>query len=550
MTRPAWAQGRNYDVNLLAVTLASPGFILGDAVLGESELGDRGTDEPFEADFTSITIDEPTTVENGLFVHREVASCRLSATVPTMTALRGRWIKLAYDGAQLFAGRVTRGEWTESVDVAREFLPGNTATKTYRVSLAASNGEEVLASTAAQITGESWETAFDFTAERVENLTGYPVTLREAAVDLPLSMWNAGFDTLDPALSLPYTSRAYLPGDRQSLLDALRIEAKCSGNVLIYQPRADEKVILQPVNRWLAGDTEDDALLFTDASIASPSTDPGDEFLTTDSRVSYSGRQVSEDPAMFTNSVVLKFSRYDPMADPTEYTFGPYRANGANPQDVVVDLGLIILNTIDAGDVYRFARSVVQTLPVKRNAAPFASGVATPLQSTRQLEGTVPGMALMASDGETKRVAVLGRTHSITPDRWLVSYELGPEHLLTRTSDIESAPAVVGAVTTSPGLVFFHWTVPDLPTDVQMYERVFSSSTIFNGHWVTSDQSEFGTPFPPVAPAPGTPKTIQVSGGISGSAYFVQYTSNPAIGTDNPNDLWREGQIAFLGIIP
>lgn len=544
--RAAWAQGRNYDVSLLTVSLATPGFILGEAVLGESVLGDRGTDVPFDADFTSITIDEPTTVEDGLFVHREVATLKLSATLPDMVALRGRWLTLAYDGRTLFAGRVARAEWTESVDVDREYLPGNTAIKTCRVSLAASNGEEVLASTAAQISGETWELAYTTRVERVENLTGYPVTVRDAAADLPLNTFNAGWD--DATASL-----AYQPGDRQTLLDALRLEAKLGGDVVIYQPRADEQVILQPVNRWLTGDEQDEALLFTDQAITSPITDAGDDFLTTDQRVSYSRRQVSEDPSLFTNSVVLKFSWYlGEGVDPAEYTFGPYRANGANPQDVEVDLGMVNLNTIGGDEeAYKLARAVVQTLPIKANPSPFTSALEMPLQSTRQLEGTVPGMAVLGHDGDEERVAVLGRTHTITPDRWLVSYTTGPEHLLTRTSDREPAPALVGAPTAGSPITF-HWTVPDLPTDKTFYEFVLTWDSA-SLTWYTSDQSRFDISFggsqAPALPS-GTARSLVPTGGISGTAYYVAYTSNPTAGTDNPNDLWREGQIAFLGQIP
>jgi hypothetical protein len=550
--RAAWAQGRNYDVDLLTISLATPGFILGEAILGTSLLGDRGTDVPFDPDFTSIQIDEPTTVEDGLFVHREVATCKLTATLPEMIELRGRWLTLAYDGVQLFAGRVARAEWTETVDVARDFLPGNTSTKTYRVSLAASNGEEVLAGSAAQITGAGWETASQSREELIENLTGYPVLRVPGSDDLPLDMSNQGWDVEDPS----YASIAYEPGERQSLLDALRMQAKVGGDVVIYQPRADDQVILQKVNKWLSnsiGTKQDTALTFTDAAITSPTTDPGDDFLTTDKRVSYTERQVSEDPALFTNSVVLKFTWFgtdDGSGNPYEFTFGPYRANDANPQDVEVDLGKINLNVAyNAAWAYRFARAVVQTLPIKANSAPYTSSLDGPLQSTKQLEGTVPGMAMLEHDGESERVAILGRTHTITPDRWMVSYECGPGHLLTRTSDREPAPGIRGT-TSIPGdfgaPITWHWTVPDLPTDVTFYERIIKNP----GQWYTSDQSSYDQTVDRGPQVSGAARSFSPAGGVSGTSYAVQYTSNPAPGTDNPNDLWREGQVLWLGTQP
>lgn len=548
MTREAWARGRNYDVDLLTFSTATPGFILGEAVIGESLLGDRGTDVEVDMDFTSITVSEPTTVEDGLFVHREVSFCNITATLPSLLTLRGRWVRVAYDGSDLFEGRVSRAEWTETVSVGEDYQPGNNDSKTYRLQLTATTGEEVLATAAARITGSNTIPESVSLIQRVQNLTGYTVDVFGAAEDLPLATWNQDWGT-----DFGGTEAAWLLYDNDNpmkLLDALRREARAGGFTVRYSPRASSQVALFPVNRWLVGDTESEALVFTDEVIDSPATNPGDEFLTADRRVSYSARQISEDPAMFTDSAKVLFQiRTDTPGEFIESTHGPYRANDAAPQDQAVDYGQIAFNGALGDQPYRLARAIAQTLPLKRSPQPFPSAVATPMQSVQQIEGVVPGMALMTSDGVTQRVAVLARTHSITPDKWLVSYQLGPEHLLTRTSDREPAPALVQAPVVAAGVsTTFRWTVPDLPSDVTWFEVVFKGSTSVDG---VSLYTSTATSYPPArvepAPAAGTARTYVKTGGTPGDYWYVAYTTNSEPSTGASSDVWREGQPAILG---
>lgn len=548
--RDAWAHGRNYDPNLLTLSTRTGGFILGEAILGVSKLGEASTVVPIEVDFTSITINEPCTVDDGMFVQREVATCSLSATLPDKVALRGEWIQVAYDGITLFEGRVSRAEWTESVDVDRPWLPGNTQYKTYRVSLSATTGEEVLASTVAQLLGPDWVTLDVAISDRVAVLTGYPVVVLPAAVDLPLSMWNQDWEPGTVQRShLVYDNTA-----RVSLLEALRREARAGGYVVDYQPRVDQTVYLRPVNRWLTGTTYATALVFTDEAITAPATDPGDAYLTTDPRVSYTVRGISEDPSMFPNSVIIQY-QIDPDLDGnwTDLSFGPYRTTDANPQDVVVDYGRVKLGTARATGAYDLARSIVQTFPIKRAPVPYPSGLEAPLQSTQQLQGRVPGMAVMQADGGEEYVAVIGRTHSIQPDRWLVSYTFGPPHLLTRTSDRDPGPAIATAPTVVPGVsTTFHWTVPDLPTDVAWFEVVFkaasSAGSAESAYWYTSTTTQFTPYLIKTADPPGTARSYTWTGGTSGDWFYVAYTSNVnANWTDTSSDVWREGQPAVLG---
>jgi hypothetical protein len=550
VTRPAWQRGRNYDVDLLTFSTATPGFILGEAIIGTSLLGDRGTSVEQDADFTSITVDEPTTVDDGMFVHREVAVCTMTATLPERVALRGQWIELAYDGHQLFEGRVSRAEWTETVDVGNDHKPGNSDSKTYRVQLTATTGEEKLATTTAQLLGPDWEILDVSVSDRVEVLTGYPVTVLPAAVDLPLSIWNQDWETG----TVQRSHLVYDNADRMTLLDALRRECRAGGYVILYQPRATDQVVLLPVNRWLTGSTAADALAFTDEVITAPTTHVGDEFLTTDRRVSYTARQVSEDPSLFTNSVILNY-QIDPDLDGnwTELTYGPYPLAVADAQQVVVDYGRVKQGAFRSTGPYDLARAIVQTFPVKQKAVPYPSALAAPMQSVQQIDGTVPGMALMTSDGSTEQVAVLGRTHQITPSKWLVSYKFGPPHLLTRTSDYDPGPAIATAPTVVPGVsTTFHWTVPDLPTDAAWFEVVFKAASGAGSadaaFWYTSTTTQF-TPYQiKTADPPGTVRSYTWTGGTSGDWFYVAYTTNVnANWTDVSSDVWREGQPAILG---
>lgn len=549
MTREAWARGRNYDVDLLRITWATPGFILGEAIIGESLLGDRGTDIDLELDFTSITINEPTTVQNGLFVHREMASCTVTATLPEMVEFEGRFMRIEYDGIELFAGRVTEPVWTETVDVDRGYLPGNTPVKTYRVTLPILTGEEVLATASAQLDRYAWWDLSGGIVDRVELLTGYPVTVLPAADDLPLAIWNQDWD--DEHGPTVWALLVYDDTNRQSMLETLRREAAAGGYVVRYQPRADDQVVLQPVNRWLSGDNAAEALLFSDEDLGPLAVDSGDAFLTVDRRVSYTSRQISRDKSLFTDSISVRFETDDSGSNTwTEFTYGPMRVNDAAPEDLVVDYGRVKFGSSETSKEYRLARAIAQTLPLKRRSAAFTSTLTTPLQSTKQLEGTVPGMALLTSDEVTTRVAVLGRTHTITPDRWLVGYTMGPEHLLTRTSDREPAPALVDSPVVAAGVsTTFRWTVPDLPTDVSWYEVVFKSPTNLDGvRWYTSTVTEYAPTRVEPAPAAGTARTYVKTGGVSGDYWFVAYTSNPDPGTTNTGSVvWREGQPAVLG---
>jgi hypothetical protein len=541
--RGAWAHGANYDRSQLEFYTADPGFIIGESLLGVDPLGGAGDDELMPADFTSLSISSPTTVEDGLFVHREVETCQLSATLPDQVALQGRWVVVNYAGTELYRGRVAEVSWDEQVEVDAAYKPGNTAVKTYRVALLATSGEEKLQGMATP----GQEFTSETLAQRIASWTSLTVTTQTPASDIPVNWMNAGWDTA-------IVRKIYRATDRVgSLLDTLRAEARLRNMTFKYQPLFTQQFILKPNNQWLVG-TGATSLCFTDdpAHALGQATDPGDAYSHIGRYVGYSRRQIGQDSSLFTNAVTVTWGQYDvespPVDDqPVPVSFGPYRASGANARDAVVDLGTIDVASAGGQNPYRLSRAVAGILPLQAKSRLFTKSVDTPLQSIQQLQGTIPGMALLESDGELERVAVLGREHVVTPDKWLIKYTLGPKHLLDRSSDFDPGTPQALPLAAGPGggQTTFQWYVPDYPTDVTIYEVHYVEPAASN-ILVTSDQTLIGTSTYFVAPAPGTLKTIISSGG-SGNDHWVLYTSNPAVATDNPSAAWREGQPAFLG---
>jgi hypothetical protein len=541
--RPAWRGRRNYDATKLLLFTADPGFVIGQSLIGVDPLGGAGSDVVLPATFTGISINSPTTVEDGLFVHREVETCTLSATLPEKVSLRNQWVVIKYGSTEVYRGRVADVQWSESVEVAAAYKPGNTAVKTYRVALTATNDEDQLAgiSTPPKVfTGETL-------AQRIASWTGLTVTTQSPAVDIPVGWQNAGWDTST-------IRRIYRATDQLgSLLDTIRAEAKLRNYTFLYQPLFTQQFILKPNNQWLTG-TGATALTFSDdpGHVMTQPLDPADKFTHLGRYIGYTARTIGMDVGLFTNAAKIRYGQYDvesPPGDgqPVETVYGPYRASGASARDTVVDLGTLDV-AAPGSNPYWLSRAAAQVLPLKANPVPFTKDVTAPLQSVQQLQGTVPGMALLEADGTVERVAVLGRQHDITPDRWMVRYALGPPHLLDRTGDFDPATPEVHTAVAGPGggQTTFEWIVPPYPTDAVIYEVVFTASDL--QRLITSDQSLIGVTDYPIAPAPGTVRQLFASG-AAGTGYWVLYTSNTTPGTVNPSAVWREGAPAYLGAL-
>lgn len=547
MTRPAWAHGRNFDPNNLRFYTASRGFIIGESLIGVDPLGGAGADVELDVDFTSLQISSPTTVEQGLFVHREVETCTLTATLPAKLDLEGEWLIVEYYFHEVYRGRITDATWTETVEVDAAYKPGNTATRTHRVALTATNGEETLATTPTP--------ARDFLAgetlvQRIAAWTGMSVAVSSPASDMTVGWPNAGWDT-------GYVKKVYRETDQLgSLLDTLRDETKLRNMTFVYSPTAAQPITLRSNAVWLVGTSAATALTFTDdpAHTEGQLTEPDDEYVHLGRYVSFTSRTVGKDPSLFTNQAQVIWGQYDvesPPVDgqPVQNTSAIYRASGANSVGEVVDLGVIDLQN-GVQNPYRLARAVIGSLPLKGLPGRFTSRLVAPLQSVQQLMARVPGMALVEVDGVLERVAVLGQDHIVTPDQWIVSYTMGPPHLLDRVGDFDPGTANPNPQVAGPGggQTTLSWTVPAYPTDATIYEVFYSTTSDLR--LITSDQTALGVSAYPVAPAAGTTSSRIVSGAPSGTRYWVLYTSNPAVGTDNPSTTWREGQPVQVGQIP
>jgi len=547
--RPAWyGHGRNFDPANLRFYTASRGFIIGESIIGVDPLGGAGPDVELAADFTSLQISSPTIVEDGLFVHREAQTVTLTATLPEVVDLEGEWLIVEYYFNEVYRGRISDATWTETVEADAEYKPGNTATKTHRVSLTATNGEETLASTPTPprdfLAGETL-------VQRIASWTGMSVSVNVPQSDMTVGWENAGWDTA-------YVKTVYRETDEpRSLLETLRHETKLRNMTFIYSPTAASPIELRASASWLVGTSADTALTFTDdpAHIAGQTTEPGDAYVHLGRYVSFTSRTVSKDPALFTNQVQVIWDQYDVESPPVGGTpvanaSAVYRASGANTAGHVVDLGVIDLQN-GVQNPYRLARAVVGTLPLKGLPGRFTSRLTAPLQSIKQIQArVVPGMAMIEVDGVLERVAVLGMDHMVTPTQWLITYTLGPPHLLDRVGDFdpgtpEPLPQVAGP---GGGQTTLSWVVPAYPSDATIYEVFYSTTSDLK--LITSDQAVLGVSDYPVAPAAGTTSSRIVSGAPSGTRYWVLYTSNPAVATDNPSTTWREGQPVQVGLIP
>lgn len=534
--KPAWqGTGRNYDATKLTFWSAEPGFILGESKLGESKLGYDGALTEIAGEFTSFTIDDPTTVEDGLFVHREVLTCTLSATIPDKRDLKGKSLVIKYGPDVLFAGRVRRYALTEEVDIDRDYLPGNTPIKTYRVTLRATTGEEILATTKAP--ARAFDQTYDMEA-RIESWTGRNVSISSSATDLPVNTDNLGVDHI----MFPIVTLADEP---RTLLEVLRNEAKVRNMAVNYFPYADPGVVLLPNNRWLNGGTRASAFVLTDASLP---TGTADDFLATESKASYLSLSEDTDESLWADSVEPKFGSYVP---PT----GPIRLSDVG-EDPEVDLGDMLWTVDPATLSTRSGRILAATLPLKRQPESHPSDVVTPLQSDAQLFHIVPGMARLERDGETTDVAVLGVTHTVTPDKWHVAYKLGPHHLLDRKSDLDPGTPIAGTSTISSSSATLNAYLPNMPTDVQLYRRYYSTATA--DVWsITSDDNLFATEEGVVAITASdqegdlvTHTAMTGASWPSGQAFWLAITSNPIPGDANPSVNWREGQPVLLGVVP
>lgn len=537
--RPAWARGSNYDRQALKFYTATKGFTIGESLLGGPDLlGADGPDVELQADFTSCTINTPCTVEQGLFVHREVETCQLTGTLPGITALEGKRLAVKYQAFELFRGTIRDPQWTETVDVNRDYLPGNTPVKSYRFAVTATNGEERLATQPTPPRNFLAPTPRSF---RLQDLTGWLTGGLGPATDLPVYTDNIGSEMTSYAGWFQKVTTADQLGP---MLDTIRGLLRLHNESFEMTPGSFH---LNPNNRWIGGDTIADALTFTDEPYAQTPYSSTEEYVGSEQFVGYTSRQYGTDPDLWVGKVLITWS-----TGGVDFTAGPY---GVGESQVTVDLG--VSEWVEpTGTVQPLtARVIAASLPLKSRPRAATRSLTAPLQSSYQLLGTLPAMALVKSDGVTERVAVLGQVHQITPEKWTIAYDMGPHHLLDRQSDLDPSTPIAVSVAVDPGDPFTTrgtWKVPHLPDGGgPWYIRVVRTEGELAGitsygqvghvlyHWVASTLTE------------GTEVFVSWNTNmqpVGTSSIWVLYTNNPS--PDQGGVLapqLREGLPAYLG---
>jgi hypothetical protein len=545
--RPAWSRGRNYDASKLGFFTAIKAFTIGESLIGGPDLlGSDGPDVELDGTFTFCSISETTTVEDGLFVHRETPVCNVAATLPSVIALEGKRLAVKYGGVEVFRGTLREPEWSEQVDVRGDRMPGNTAVKTYRVRMSATNGEEQVAN--AQTPPRNFTVATDL-LDRIESWTGLPGVLETNpdAAEFPLNIANLGQDDVGIYASwwkYVTINDTGVPSLGQTLRDALRLYN------MSYRITPG-LITLQSNNRWLAK-VGADPLEFTDETVT---VDPlaGDDYQGEGHLVSYAARTWGVDAGLWTDAARLTFSNAG-----EDFVAGPWRAGSTLSSDTEIALGPTEWQ--EPFQAQRTTRLIISTLPLKSRPRATTKSLSTPLQSVAQLEGNLPGMARVTADGVTENVAVLGRTHTITPDRWLVEYETGPHHLLDRQSDHDPGMFRNGSITNHPSLpdtVVVTFTQPPL-TDYRPNLRVWYvdtamwpgmdvgmiSTEIEGQHQITNNAASYpwveGVSYSQNMPNIDFPLGVPVK-------VFAQYTTNDDGNSASDDPKIREGMPAYLG---
>jgi hypothetical protein len=530
--RDTWqARGSNYDPARLEVYTNESGFILGVSKLGD-KLGVDGAEVLLPAtSFTGINISTTCSVETGLFVHRDTAVCNLTATMPSHIALMKKRLAVKYDGVTIFKGTVQEVEWTEEMD-GRYWLPGNTDRKAYSVSLTVTAGDEDFSDAETPVIGLGDGQVYGVVAGWLG--IDYDATYSDPADDLGKEQYFNVRDWLS-------TRSADVSGSLQdSIGDALKI-----WNLhYIYKPW-DSLVEFRNNNRWHSGTNETDTLFFSDNIGDDDQAAGSDEYIHEDRFVMYSSRQTGYESALYQGSVKVSITNF---LTSVETTYGPFRASELRPSDPVINLG-----KLDTDDYAAMARNYVSTLPLKRSSEQFTKSITMPLQSIKQLEDVqVPGMALLKHENTTERVAVLGVSHSITPNQWTVTYVLGPHHLLDRESDFDPSLPIDGSLNVVGSIVNVQWHTPRaLPTDVPLWRYVFRSVDAFGNTISWSDSGDMVVVSKSAVSGEVTGDTQTASFtkpvGSGSYDYYVAYTSDPNPGSGVVNQQYRQSQPKYLG---
>jgi hypothetical protein len=515
MTRPP-----NYDIDLLQFVQWRPGFIWGEAIWGVSAWGVDTVLTSINKAFTSLVIDQPCVVEQGMFVHTEPPTATLTTTDPDHLTLRGQRLQILYNGQELFYGTVADVSMVEEVDAGRPDRRGNTMLRTHRITLRLQQGAEAWATSPTpprNFTSQSF-------ADRLQSWLGTTSagadTLGDEDVDSGV-MENVSQGIADEEVVLT-------TDDRGTLLDSIRGTLGRINRVarpFLGMGHVDTESISRCMTTSLVATT----LRFTDTPLFGVA------------HISYTSRTLSENSQLFPTGVAVTISGV---------RYGPYDC-AAQQRVAEVDLGDV--NYSVSGRDPQTARNFAATCPLQRTPRPFTSKITAPAQPDLFTVFPVPRLAMLHRDGVEEQIAVIGVTQTITPTGWLLDFECAPPHLLTRQSDLDPSPVTALSVTQPGGAgtnVFVEWRSPkNMPTDVPIYFVIFSrTSSPFPGGVLSSDITSGLQIFELATQAPGTLMSRQIGLSAGFKWVYVLYTSDSLPGGAF-NDSFRQGQGRFKTIV-
>lgn len=106
----------NYDLTKLSVSLVDAGFTVGATAIG-GNLGIVSTQQiDVSNQLTSIDIEDPRRVDDGLWISEETQTCTVRAIFEDALVLfKGRHLVISYSGQELFSGKVRKSSRSVSV---------------------------------------------------------------------------------------------------------------------------------------------------------------------------------------------------------------------------------------------------------------------------------------------------------------------------------------------------------------------------------------------------------------------------------------------------
>lgn len=395
---PPYAGGRhlryfkNYDYAALGLDADERGFIVGQSRVGVSKLRSTlGAWSSIKGGFTAITANQGCRVVDDAWLEPEVSS--LTLVTRDQTAFQtwdGYEVRLQYDGATVFTGVIIESSLRSEIgdDNTEEF----TVVLTARGFEAIRNGLPAVG-----------------TAKRMYNLNGSTATVVQ---------WAAG------------KARA-------------RAADITGGPVTAEDPRADvqleESLALEPDVTGTQGELLADLAIRTglllDASSgagvsfrsyqASPVWELEDEHLV-------SGYTIAVDRETATALVVTRKEND---------TF--VRAYRAGTSTVVAErtISLPFDDEFRAANFAAYVPLRSSPVPFLGSApAPFLAEATIPRHDDLALSSRLPIEARFRHAGTTYRGAIVGLSHTITSERWMMAAQCAPVHLITRVGNLAPAP--------------------------------------------------------------------------------------------------------------